>query len=379
MKISYLNSRSPHLLMPRAIPPTYCISLCNKDVFLRGLNFFCALTLKNKIKKELLKCGYKPLQILGRTKLFCNTYDNNTLNKLSNYLLEKEYNTFNIYMPSYSKAIIQVIDNDGKCKYIIKIAFDETASIALRKEQESINTLKKYTFNNFEIPDVLNVEISEDIVAVEYSCPRSYTPFETLDVSSRILPVLTELFLANITPSIRITETSIFKTIADRIGNTHDPELQKRLFLVLGNLETKLKEVFIPLGIVHYDFKPWNIIINSISDKLFIVDWELMQEAGLPFWDAYSFILFTHFTLNANDNPRKAYNKFRQHSEFFSQYAEIVNINPTLIEKLLPLYLLDLLTINEFWYRWEKEENRPQKVFDSILRFLYFLNKQANS
>ncbi len=378
MKISYLNSRSPHLLIPHAIPPVFCISLCNKDVFIRGLNFFCALTLKNKIKKELLKCGYKPLQILGRTKLFCNTYDNNTLNKLSNYLLEKEYNTFNIYMPSFSKAIIQVIDNDGKCKNIIKIAFDEIASTALRKEQGSIHTLKKYTFNNFEIPDVLNVEISKDIVAVEYSCPPQYTPFETLDTSSNILPILTELFMANSNPKMLVTETSVFKTIAERIGNIHKPELQRGLSLILENLKYKFKEVFIPLGIVHYDFKPWNMLINSVSGKLFIVDWELMQKTGLPFWDAYSFILFTHFTLYANDSPQKAYDKFQQHSAFFSQYAKIINIDFTLVEKLLPLYLLDLLTINEFWHRWEKEENRPQRVFDSILRFLHFLNKQAN-
>lgn len=364
--------------MPRAIPPTYCISLCNKDVFLRGLNFFCALTIKNKIKKELLKYSYKPLQILGSTKLFCNTYDNETLNKLSKYLLEKEYNTFNIYMPSYSKAIIQVLDNDGKCKNIIKIALDETASAAIRKEQESIHALEKYTFNNFEIPDVLNVEISKGIVAVEYSCPSKYTPFETIHASSNILPILAELFMAARKTKTPVTETALFKTIADRIENIHEPELQRRLSHILENLRYKLKEVLIPLGIVHYDFKPWNIIINSISGKPFIVDWELMQKAGLPFWDAYSFILFTHFTLYANDSPQKVYDKFQRHSAFFCQYAKFINVDSTLVEKLLPLYLLDLLTINEFWNRWEKEENRPQRVFDSILFFLYFLNKQAN-
>ena len=311
---------------------------------------------------------------MGRTKLISNTEDHN-LNLLWVFLASKIRQNYacNIYLPSYSKAVVQVVNKIGICEKIIKIALDESAVVSLRKEQENLCNLKQYSFNNFEIPDVLNSESMGNMFFVEYSCPAKYCPHERLDTSPELLAVLTELFLAEQQTVVPLTESTAFRMINAHVRDMYDLELRKECIDIFEHLAQVLRKVSIPVGIVHNDLKQWNMLENLTTKRLFIVDWEMMQKDGFPLWDAYCYVLFTYLTIHPDAHPTKVLKNFQKQADFFKRYNQILKLDPSLVEALMPLYLLDLLTIKGFWNRWEQGESRPQRVYSGILSLLRYL------
>lgn len=367
MKKLFLDTVDPHVQIPSDLPPKYLFSIRNKEIFLTGLNFYCALTPQSKLKKQILMHSYGIFHVLLKSGMI-HVSDDSFVNDLRSIFErnDKENYFFNAYVPSYGKATIQVLQLSGSCQRVIKAAFDKKQQRSLEKEKDNLVFLKDYTFASFEVPRVLDSYQTSKMFVVEYTCPERYRPCERLDVSSKLSRLLSEMFSVGRQKELPLTESTLFLEIKERVELAGDDDMMRSFEL----LYKSLKSLVIPLGMVHYDFKPWNIIVNLDTNRPFIVDWELMRTDGFPLWDAYCYILFTYFTIHYNAHPIAALRYFYRQKNFFEEYARTLKIDLQLINKLLPLYLLDILAVQGLWNRWEFNESRPHKTFTSMKRFL---------
>lgn len=370
MKKLFLDSKEPYLQIPSDSPPKYLLSLKNKETYLMGLNFYSALTPRSRLKKQVLVFSYGMLNLLLRTELI-HVADDSTINRIRSILKNHidESCLFNAYIPSSDKAVIQVIRPNGSCQKVIKAAFNEKQRPSLEKDKNNLIALTDYPFKSFEIPRVLDSCQVGDTFIVEYSCPEKYRPYERLYSSLELSWLLSEIFSFGRQKELPLSEAALFSEIKKRIELTEEGDMMWAFELWAKRLSSQK----VPLGMVHYDFKPWNIVIDLITKRPFIVDWELMRSDGFPLWDAYCYILFTYFSLHCDAHPRAALRHFYDQKKFFMAYVKALNINSELIEKLLPLYFFDILTIDELWHRWDKNENRPQRIYLSMKRFLFYL------
>ena len=363
-----------HLILPSSSPPNYYLSLSNYLVFKNGLSFFNALTWKSKIKKKLMFLAYHIFNIknilVGQRALTSDK--SGTLSSILDSLNINAINT-NVYMPSYGKAIVQNLSNSGQCLKIVKIALDEESGSELKEESVKLQFLSKLLVNTFEIPYVLNEGYQESLYYAEHKCPAYYEPMEYLDYSDKMIGILAELFHCSGIAEAFVNETDFFDRIQTNKAKVTDQKTEE-LFSKVIHLYDDIRFRFkVPLGLVHGDFKPWNLLINKETERLFIVDWPMMSPNGFPLWDAFSYTMFTYFTLHYDVTPEKAFQVFRKHEGFYKNYCHRLNIDDFCIMNLLPLYLVDILSTGNMWSRWEKNEGRPARIADSILKFLRYI------
>jgi len=378
MKKLFNNFWASFFSVPSITPPKYLLSLTNKRAYDSGLNFYSAFSLKSKLKKQFLGKGYVLFNVFKKLGVLNSPEDEN-LNPLKGFL-ETEIgsgNEVNIYVPSYNKAVIQVVDTSGKCEKIIKVAFNANGKRALEAEANNLKTLAQVYFQYFEVPKVINKGVRRGIFFVENTSPKYYRPLDRHEFSERIIKILSELFSVNVSSYRKISESFLFHNLKEKTELIKNEELKELFYKTLNLYTDILPEIEIPFGIVHYDFKPWNMLINQETNRIVLVDWELMREKGLPLWDAYSYILFTYFTLHYDASPAQALKFFVLHGDFLNAYVKEVKIEKNLINTMLPLYLLDLASNNSLWERWDKSEDRPSRILKSIKNLLvYLLEKQ---
>lgn len=363
-----------HVLIPSTEPPCYFLSLSSFLIFKNGLNFFNALTWKSKLKKTILLLAYHLLKIqtllLGQ-----KSFEQDKVSLLSTAidLLNIDIKNSNIYLPSYGKSIVQVLGVSGQCLKIVKIALNEENSAELKEESDNLGFLNKLSFNAFEIPNVLNEGKLEGFSYAVHRCPAHYRPMEYFDYSANMINILAELFQRPTNVFEFVNETVYFDRIKRNIRKVNDEDKQdlfKKVMLLYHDESFRFR---IPLGLVHGDFKPWNLLINNKTGKLFVVDWPMMTANGFPLWDAFSYTLYTFFVLHYDVAPEQALQIFRQHGAFYKDYCDRLEIDNSLIASLLPLYLVDVLSTGNMWSRWEKNEGRPARIAGSIFGFLKYI------
>lgn len=373
MKKLFLDAREPYLQIPSDVPPKYLLSLRNKEIFLMGLNFYSALTPRSRLKKKILRGSYGILYALAKSGLV-HVSEDIAINRIRSVLKNQSHEShiLNAYVPSSGKAIIQILKPSGACQKVIKMAFDAIQRRSLENEKKNIESLRDYRFESFEVPRVLDSSQTDNMFVVEYSCPERYRPSERFQPSLDLARLLSEMFVFGRSEELPIVESALFSEIKKRIELGGDDDLI-RWFEFLAK---RLRPQPVRSGLVHYDFKPWNILLNLTTNRPFIVDWELMRGDGFPLWDAYCYVLFTFFALYCDVQPKAADRHFYEQNKFFTAYVNALNIDVELITKLLPLYFLDILTVQELWNRWETEETRPKRIYFSMKRYLSHICEQ---
>jgi len=268
-------------------PPKYILSLEKKKFFFAGLNFYPGLTFKSRFKKALLRHSYN---LMKKTQCLINknAHDENLIS-VPVFLKEMGISNkkFNFYVPSYQKIIIQVLDNNGECEGIIKLALDDFGKKSIEKEIKNLNKIANIDFKNFEIPKIMNSGEKNRMYYFAMNCPSQYRTFDVKDSNGTILKILTELFMVNRSEPESLNEAKIYLNLKERIFQIQDQNIRD-LCLKSINLYDVMNDVKIPLCLVHYDFKPWNLLLNCTTNAVLLVDWELMEEKGLPLWDAYT-------------------------------------------------------------------------------------------
>ncbi len=359
---------------PSVHPPKYLLSIKSKQSFTAGCHFYTAITWKAKIKKLLLQRSYPILVMGSRVGLFADR--DVDLKRLRNFIAQYCLNgsTWNLYVPSHGKAIVQIINLAGLGDRIVKIC-DSKGKNALFRERDNLTSIKSKNFETFEVPKVLHSGSGDHIFFVEYSCPQSYRPFEVTRTSLSMANLLVELFADGKKPDVRISESPTLGDITSQIMATENHTIKACCNRIIDEWIERFGNIRIPLGRVHSDFKPWNILINSHTKKLFIVDWEGMKNDGFPLWDAYSFVLFTYFTLHYDVRPMQVMRYFNRHKPFFDAYVNKLGIDFPMVKIMLPLYLIDIITRDDLWKRWDIREKRPSKILSSFVRYLEYVSE----
>jgi hypothetical protein len=366
------------LCLPSKNPPQYLFSLKNKRVFNAGLSFYNESSIRASIKKNVLRNGYAFFKSLPEA--FGRGEEEVNLSVLLEFLQSRDFSAVNcnVYIPSYDKAVVQVTDDSGICKKIIKIALSNLGRKSIEIEVKNLRFLSSFFFHHFEIPRVINEAFYEGLYYCENTSPERYRPLKWHKSSDILIQGLCELFRMDFSASARIIETPLFMELQEKV--TRIPSKGSLEKLSKRTLDIYLNPAFdysIPLGLVHNDFKPWNLLVNLDTHRPVLVDWKLMVRNGLPLWDVYCYVLFTYFSLCYDVSPARALKSFENHRGFIELYTHNMGIDKRLINYLVPLYLLDLLLKESLWEKWEKGESRPVKVRRSILSFLeYLLNNR---
>ncbi len=356
------------IALPSNSYPCYLFSISNFNVFKMGLKLYGDFTWKSKVKKMFLYISMPLLRYLKsnlrkeiQEKVF-----------LIDEIIKKEIKNnsydINLYFPSEKKAVVQII-NHNKVFGFMKISFDKKGSELLKSEIKILNLLKKMNFNSFEVPEVIKYgEYNNKLFFIFLTSPEKYSLLRNYELNEEIVKISAELFLSK-TDMKELGESYLYKKI--------EKNLQKVKFLNEKEREKLLKEmeenknILIPLGIVHYDFKPWNFVRNLKTSKLFLFDWEDARLEGLPLWDIFAYIIFTYVSLFNKVSPETLLGKLKKFYFFINIYLGMVrlNISDEIILFILKLYLMELLLDDSLWNRRERDEkSRISKL--SLLRFL---------
>lgn len=361
------------IILPRAFPPLYLINTKSFPSYIQGLKLYGSYSIKSRIKKTIV-VGLYPLLKFLKKEIPPILFEKITIiQEVLNKLFQSENFYYNIYIPSWSKAVVQIVLPSGQVRGVLKISFDEKGQKRLVREQEALKLLENYNFTQFEIPKILDSgKISEYINFILFSSPDKYVQLKSFKLTSEIIEISAEIFSAR----IYFTELRNFgryKNITQQILKCKELGLKEKKLLV-KELE-KYGHLKIPVGISHYDFKIWNMIRNLVSKKLFLYDWEDYRFKELPLFDLFSFTLFTYVTMNYKISPFNLYKVYLKLLPLFKQYLNKIGfeVSKEVIDFLLKIYLLDLISNEDLWNRWEKNEERPSIIFHSLSKFLSYI------
>ena len=259
---------------------TYILNSKNWESIRYSLNFYNA----NSIKAKLLKPAFH-VYLFIRGQLFANTLKNATV--INSFLQNnsKTYTCFNInnncsvlVAPTQDKIIVH-----HHHQYFQKFAFRNSYSKV--KKEARIYALFKRPLIHFQVSKYYDaLDQNDEIMSFKLSNENIDTQEAKLR-SDNLVTLLTEFFK---------TVPQKKSTIKTYVGNLKK-ELQKLPTKVIKNQLRILKDLQatseaseFPLGLVHRDFKPWNIIHFN---KPLIFDFEEALVDGLPLEDLLNYYI----------------------------------------------------------------------------------------
>jgi hypothetical protein len=131
----------------------------------------------------------------------------------------------------------------------------------------------------------------------------------------------------------------------------------------LLNLKFTFGLVMLPLGLVHNDFKTWNVISY---DKILIFDFEEANLQGMPMFDLFNFYCDPNIRFISAKKLSKTL--FSQDNiNFYHEYLSLLEIN-LCFECLLDLYLIERIL---FWHA-----TNEQKTVTDYLGFFKFIHSK---
>jgi hypothetical protein len=139
-------------------------------------------------------------------------------------------------------------------------------------------------------------------------------------------------------------EISVHAYIDQLLNTLENLDLPQFHILKDHLLELKLKSdsVILPLGLVHNDFKTWNVIHY---DKIFIFDFEEADLQGMPMFDLFNFYCDPDVRyISAKELDKTIFS--RDNIKIYQEYLSLLEINLS-FECLLDLYLIERIL---FWY-----------------------------
>jgi hypothetical protein len=120
-----------------------------------------------------------------------------------------------------------------------------------------------------------------------------------------------------------------------------DEHWQSRIQDGLDICEQELVGKFIPFGLCHRDFTPWNTLMEQ--GRLHVFDWEYAVEEGIPFWDFFHFVLFPAILMQRCSGGqiirRLSGGRMKQNLEL---YAQKIDIDIKLAPAFLLMYLIEV-------------------------------------
>ena len=259
---------------------TYVLNSKNWESIRYSLKFYNATS----IKAKLLKPAFHVYLFL-RGQLFANTLKNATV--INSYL--QNYSKTDTYFNINNNCSVLVAPTQDKItvhhhqQYFQKFAF--TNSYSKVKKEAQIYALFKRPLIHFQVSKYYDaLDENDKIMSFKLSNENINTQ-EAKQSQYSLVTLLIEFFKT--VPQRKSTvKTYVGKLIIDLqklTNNTFKNQLQ-----ILEDLYASSEALAFPLGLVHRDFKPWNIIHFN---KPLIFDFEEAIVEGLPLEDLLNYYI----------------------------------------------------------------------------------------
>ena len=273
----------------------YVLNIYNWSTLTLSLNFYKAINLRSRFLKFLFKViifiatKFKliKLKTFDEVKVYINSCTPNNL--------EIDFNKSSSILISPTKDKVIVNNNFFFQKYYFGKSF--------QKGNNDLNTynLLKNIFLNFQISKCYDSKIhNNEIISFKLSNQHIDYTYGNLKTEKLVL-ILTEFF------NISVQKKSSVKTLSENYKEALiklSSKFYEKQFALLDQLSSKYGFLEISLGMVHGDFKPWNI---TNLKKPLIYDFEETIVNGLPLFDLFNYYISPTIE---HEEPKKIFQKF---------------------------------------------------------------------
>lgn len=258
---------------------TYICNTKNWATLKHSLKFYKARTAKTKF----LKFG---LQVLLFVKGKLGVQELKTSTAVETYIqtIVKNKAGFNIdtvcsilISPTQDKVIVNHHTN-----YFEKFAFGKSYTNV--KKEANIYSLFNKSLENFQVSTYFDTVDKKDEM-ISFKLSNKHISTEKSHTNENLVPALLEFF-----KSAKQSKVSIKKyaeNVQSELQQLKDVETAKQE-QVLERIKRLNEELAFPLGLVHRDFKPWNVLNYA---KPLIFDFEEAITSGLPLEDLLNYYI----------------------------------------------------------------------------------------
>jgi len=314
-----------------------------------SLSFYKSKTKIQKIKKFLFSIYLYMLPMINKSKLKTKEEIENFLNSLTNNIIKDYYidnNSSILVSPTKDKIII---NNNNLFQ---KFAFGESYNNV--KNEANIYGLFKKPLRFFQISKFYDFYDNGEYCSFKLSNNESYTD------NNDIVLALVELF--NIT---RKNNVNLIKYLEQKLSKYKSLNIkcEKIIQNIIKNILKSNQNIFISTGLVHKDFKHWNITSNK-KGGLLIYDFEEAVIDGLPLEDLLNYYIdpiIRYF-------PSKKVKNIifdKKNIQTYNRYLRLININID-FKVLLFVYLIERVY---FWA--DKKDFQTSNKYCELLNIIY--------
>ncbi len=263
----------------------YYLNLDSYSQFTRSFEFYRPVTWWNYLKKEVVKGGYPLFKHILKGREKREVFSALELEDILD--VEGKFGRFNgIYVPPGSgKIIIQVADVFGKIKGYLKVAYNEKGKIQVENEVRMLGLLKEKGVDAFAYPEILGKEVINGKILIFLSAPLKYRKPLNFKINE-VKDLADKIF--NVETRVEKFENSEFLKDIER--KVVDSNFRDEFKPVLEEIKGALKGSDITTGLIHGDFKIWNVY--ALPDgRFYVIDWEWSRRFGPPMFDLWTWVI----------------------------------------------------------------------------------------
>jgi hypothetical protein len=191
----------------------------------------------------------------------------------------------------HQKPLIQAMTPDGRVLGYVKVGWNERTIPLVQREEVVLRRLEAVRFSTALVPGVLHAGWWNGCYLLVQQPPPEKWKSAPQHPGEEHLAFLRELQQSGARPQVVPLEQWIGR-IGERLAVLKNQGMFYRAHLIEWTLETCLRRAAgceVSVGLRHGDFTPWNMV--RAGGKIFVFDWEYSEDAGLPAWDLFHFLV----------------------------------------------------------------------------------------
>jgi thiamine kinase-like enzyme len=369
-------------LVPSFDEVRWIIPLSSGRIIANSLSIYLPRLIGAKIKKRaarfLSKIGLKQLWTVHH--IFIAKKTSGTMNKQHAdlaYNLKKILKKDNIELcfftgtPGYyQKTTVQIMDGKGSIIAYAKIAEQPQTKAVLENEILILNKLKALNLKTGSVPEAIYYGDMGRKTLLVQSAVEKPSLYSTHKLTQAHIDFLTEIFSKTAKKQLfkESRHLSEFKKQIMQFQGTIPDKWEHILGKSLEIISHNLSNEYIPLGLGHKDFTPW----NTLNDKgsLFVIDWEMAQDNVIPFYDIFHFYV-QQAIVSDYAHLEKLLKKLllinTLSAEIYKSYNISAHINSALLYYFLLFYLWDscafyIFITKHYWDNIEEHKTIVKRI-----------------